>query len=318
MQVSCRQVDAMIMDAATFQERLQDHRFKDVASSPSDLLAVTSFCVFFVFVPSMISLFFFIQARKRHININFLSGWSWDDPGFVRGFHRVCPWDKSGENLGQTRIFSLFYTVEARFHRVCPWDKPGLSQGQSRGRRAAQKVYVNKVYVPLSLAIYVRLNISLACGNHPNFEKRRSENLGWNFGVQPIPRVAPRVAPRIGFSHRLGRECHSESCSENTPEFRELLREWPFHSESVFFSKLGWFPDFGVLIQNKCGYVTQNIFLLLCVWKADPRRGSETSFHLDNQVPLHITHDMFQCTSSQLLSQTWGGSAETTNLPTVW
>ena len=61
-----------------------------------------------------------------------------------RGFHRVCPWDKSGENLGQTRVFSLFYTVEARFHRACPWDKPGLSQGQSRGRRAAQKVYVKK------------------------------------------------------------------------------------------------------------------------------------------------------------------------------
>ena len=75
-------------------------------------------------------------------------------PGLSRGFHRVCPWDKSGENLGQTRVFSLFYIVEARFHRVCPWDKPGLSQGQSRGRRAAQKVYVKKVYVPFSLANY--------------------------------------------------------------------------------------------------------------------------------------------------------------------
>ena len=67
--------------------------------------------------------------------------------------------------------------------------------------------------------------------------------MGWNFGVQPIPRVAPRVAPRIGFSHKLGRECHSENCSENTPEFRELLREWPFHSESVFF-KIGVVPRF--------------------------------------------------------------------------
>ena len=52
----------------------------------------------------------------------------------------------------ETQEFSLFYTVEARFHRVCPWDKPSLSQGQSRGRRAAQKVYVKKVYVPFSLA----------------------------------------------------------------------------------------------------------------------------------------------------------------------
>ena len=61
--------------------------------------------------------------------------------------------------------------------------------------------------------------------------------------VQPIPRVAPRVAPRIGFSHKLGRESHSESCSENAPEFRELLREWPFHSESVLF-KVGVVPRF--------------------------------------------------------------------------
>ena len=67
---------------------------------------------------------------------------------------------------------------------------------------------------------------------------RLLENLGWNFGVQPIPRVAPRVAPRIGFSHKLGRDCPSENCTENAPEFRELLWEWPFHSESVFF-KIG-------------------------------------------------------------------------------
>ena len=68
-------------------------------------------------------------------------------------FHRlrpvenpVCPWDKSGGNLGQTQVVSLFYTVEV------PWTNPGLSQGQTRGRRAAQKVYVKKVYVPFSLA----------------------------------------------------------------------------------------------------------------------------------------------------------------------
>ena len=74
------------------------------------------------------------QARKRHININI----------FVRLV--------LGENLGQTRVFSLFYTLEARIHRACPWDKPGLSLGQTRGRRAAQKVHVKKVYEPLSLA----------------------------------------------------------------------------------------------------------------------------------------------------------------------
>ena len=89
---------------------------------------------------------------------------SWDDPGFVPGISPVCPWDKPGENLGQTRVFSLFYTVEARQNRVCPWDKPSLSLGQSRGRRAAQKVYVKKVYVPFSLAIFR----SKVQGDHPD------------------------------------------------------------------------------------------------------------------------------------------------------
>ena len=81
-----------------------------------------------------------IQARKRHININFL----------VRlplGRPPVCPRDNPGLSLGQTRVFSLFYTVEARFvpgtNPVCPWDKP---------RRETEKVYVLNVYVPFSLA----------------------------------------------------------------------------------------------------------------------------------------------------------------------
>ena len=81
------------------------------------------------------------QARKRHINLNFFCPVGLGTtPGLSRGFHRVCPWEKSGENLGHTRVSSLFYTVEARFHQACPWDKPGLSQGQSRGRRAAQSL----------------------------------------------------------------------------------------------------------------------------------------------------------------------------------
>ena len=54
--------------------------------------------------------------------------------------------------------------------------------------------------------------------------------------------VAPRNAPRMGFSHELGHECSSESCSEHALEFRELLREWPYHAESVLFSKFGVVP----------------------------------------------------------------------------
>ena len=48
-------------------------------------------------------------------------------PGLSWGFPR----DKPGENLGQTRVSSLFCTVEARQTRVCPWDTPG-DEGQHR------------------------------------------------------------------------------------------------------------------------------------------------------------------------------------------
>ena len=87
----------------------------------------------------------------------------------------------------------------------------------------------------------------------PQFWKKSSENLGWN-GVQSILRVALRGAPRIGFSHKLGCESHSESCSENAPEFQELLRECPFHSESVFF-KIGVVPR-SLRLGNRCALIS--------------------------------------------------------------
>ena len=74
-----------------------------------------------------------IQARKRHININFLSGYSWDD-------HPLCPRDKVR--------FSSYFTQ---------W-KPSLSLGQSRGRRAAEKVYVLKVCVLKGLFAFFARN----------------------------------------------------------------------------------------------------------------------------------------------------------------
>ena len=97
------------------------------------------------------------QARKRHININFFVRLVPVFTGFVPGTNPVCPWDKSGEKLGQTQECSLFYTVEARFHRACPWDKPSLSQGQSRGRRAAQKVYCGVQIIPYRVFILFEL-----------------------------------------------------------------------------------------------------------------------------------------------------------------
>ena len=44
---------------------------------------------------------------------------------------------------------------------------PGLSLGQSWGRRAAQKVCVKKVYVPVSLAICRDVGVGLRVFEHP-------------------------------------------------------------------------------------------------------------------------------------------------------
>ena len=73
-------------------------------------------------------------------------------PGLSRGFHRVCPWDKPRFSPCSTQWKPDFTGFVPGTNPVCPWDKPGLSLGQSRGRRAAQKVYVKKVYVLFSLA----------------------------------------------------------------------------------------------------------------------------------------------------------------------
>ena len=74
------------------------------------------------------------QARKRHININFLVRLLLGHPGNVPGTNRVCPWDKLGLSQGQTQVFFLFYTAEAQFvpgtNPVCPWDISGTKGGR--------------------------------------------------------------------------------------------------------------------------------------------------------------------------------------------
>ena len=59
-------------------------------------------------------------------------------PGLSRGFHRVCPWDKPGENLGQTRVSPYSTQWKPDFtgfvpgtNPVCPWDNPG-DEGRHR------------------------------------------------------------------------------------------------------------------------------------------------------------------------------------------
>ena len=76
-------------------------------------------------------------------------------PGCVPGTNRVCPGDKPGLSLRQSGFVPGtnpgFLLVLHNGSPVCPRDKPSLSLGQSRGRRAADRVYVLNVYVPFLL-----------------------------------------------------------------------------------------------------------------------------------------------------------------------
>ena len=87
------------------------------------------------------------QARKRHININFLVRLLLGHPGNVPGTK-----DKPGLSPGQSGFVPGtnpgFLLILHSGSPVCPLDKPSLSLGQFRGRRAADRVYVLKVYVP--------------------------------------------------------------------------------------------------------------------------------------------------------------------------
>ena len=86
------------------------------------------------------------QARKGHININLLVRLLLGHPGNVPGTNRACPRDKVGLSQGQTQVFFLFYTAEASLSLGQTQFVPGTF----RGRRAADRAYVLKVYVPFS------------------------------------------------------------------------------------------------------------------------------------------------------------------------
>ena len=68
-----------------------------------------------------------------------------DFTGFVPGTKPVKTCDKPG-------FSPLFYTGSPDFTGFVPGTSPVKVPGQSRKRRAAQKDYVKKVYVPFSLA----------------------------------------------------------------------------------------------------------------------------------------------------------------------
>ena len=70
-------------------------------------------------------------------------------PGTFLGQTGVRTWDKPTSSQGQSQGFLL---ILHNGTPACPRDKPSLSLGQTRERRAAEKLYVLKVYVPFSLA----------------------------------------------------------------------------------------------------------------------------------------------------------------------
>ena len=85
------------------------------------------------------------QARKRHININFL----------VRlplGRPPVCPRDKPSLSLGQTRVVPGtnpgFLLILHSGSPVCPRDKPSLSLGQT-GDEGRQKKFMYETFMCL-------------------------------------------------------------------------------------------------------------------------------------------------------------------------
>ena len=65
-------------------------------------------------------------------------------PGLSRGFHPGT----NSVKIWETPGFSP-YVAQCKPGKpgLVPGTNPGLSLGQTRGRRAAQKAYVNKVYV---------------------------------------------------------------------------------------------------------------------------------------------------------------------------
>ena len=72
------------------------------------------------------------SGKKKGILVRFL----------LRQPREVCPWDKPTFSQGQTPVFSLLYTMDAQF-------VPGtIAFVPLTGRRAAETVYVLKVYVP--------------------------------------------------------------------------------------------------------------------------------------------------------------------------
>ena len=111
----------------------------------------------------------------------------------------------------------------------------------------------------------------------------------------------PGVALRIGFSYDLGRQSNSESCSEETPEFQELLRESPFFYEEalkglyvkVLLSKhrsIACPLPLALASDLPCGVCTCKWDLQLLspgwLWTDFPRpRGWRVTTALDNSFP---------------------------------
>ena len=68
----------------------------------------------------------------------------------------------------------------------------------------------------------------LILAHGPQSRKEKVREFGLKFWRPTNSESRSESCSENSVSHKLGRECHSKNCSENTPEFRESLREWPF------------------------------------------------------------------------------------------
>ena len=183
----------------------------------------------------------FTQARKRHINILFLSGWSWVFTGFVPG-------QTQGQTQGQTRwkpgtnpCFPLM------LHSGSPAN-PGLSLGQTRGRpwdkpgdEARHRKFMWKKFMCLFRSLFTAetacmwcvyckgwLQIGLFLGHYEGFffqqkaDRAPGDFEGYGFlGIgrrlgkrnQKVEKVADS---RAGFLETQG-ESQKPSCSRKAP-----------------------------------------------------------------------------------------------------
>ena len=130
-------------------------------------------------------------------------------PGLSRGFHRVCPWDKPGENLRQTRrrrddnknkIFA--------FEGGGGWGQRGKSSKNARFRGKRHDNRILKVQISLSRNFVVIAQAATNTGFLLILHSGSPANLGLSLGqTQFVPGTNP-VCPRDIPGRRAGQKVY--------------------------------------------------------------------------------------------------------------